>query len=194
MPTVQPMVGISLICNNLASLHLMKRIGLISDTHSFLGKDVVEHLKDVDEIWHGGDVGDVQVLDYLESMKPTRGVYGNIDGLPVRGRLPLNEIFICEGVKVLMTHIGGYPPKYTKRVKELIVKEKPDLYICGHSHICKVLRDVKLSVLHMNPGACGYEGFHRFRTILLFQCDQGEVKDLQLVELGPRGTAAGSAY
>ena len=172
----------------------MKKIGLISDTHSFLGKDVVEHLKGVDEIWHGGDVGNPQVLDFLESIKPTRGVYGNIDEQSIRARLPLNEIFDCEGVKVLITHIGGYPPRYTKRVKELIIKEKPDLYICGHSHICKVLRDVKLELLHMNPGACGYEGFHRFRTMLLFQCNKGEIEDLQLVELGPRSAEVGSIY
>ena len=113
----------------------MKKIGLISDTHSFLGKDVVEHLKGVDEIWHGGDVGNPQVLDFLESIKPTRGVYGNIDEQSIRARLPLNEIFDCEGVKVLITHIGGYPPRYTKRVKELIIKEKPDLYILSLIHI-----------------------------------------------------------
>ena len=172
----------------------MKKIGLISDTHSFLGRDVVEHLNSVDEIWHGGDVGNPAVLDYLETIKTERGVYGNIDGQDIRVRLPLNEIFDCEGVKVLITHIGGYPPRYTKRVKELIIKEKPDLYICGHSHICKVLRDGKLKLLHMNPGACGFEGFHSFRTMLLFQCEEGEVKDLRLVELGPRGTNMKSAY
>lgn len=165
----------------------MKRIALISDTHSFLGKDVIEHLQSVDEIWHGGDVGNPKLIDQLEAIKPTVGVYGNIDNEKVRAHYPLNQIFECEGVKVLMTHIGGYPGRYTKRVKELLLEEKPDLYICGHSHICKVLRDVKLDLIHMNPGACGIEGFHQFRTILLFECSEGKIENLQLVELGPRG-------
>jgi len=166
----------------------MKKIALISDTHSFLGSDVVEHLQAVDEIWHGGDVGNPAIMDYLESLNSTTGVYGNIDSSEVRQRYPLNQIFLCEGVKVLITHIGGYPGRYTKRVKDLLVAEKPDLYICGHSHICKVMRDKALDVVHMNPGACGVEGFHNFRTMLLFECDNGEIDNLQLVELGSRGT------
>lgn len=165
----------------------MKQIGLISDTHSFLGDDVKEHLKDVDEIWHGGDFGQAQIIDQLEEIAPLKGVYGNIDDHEVRSAMPLNLIFECEGVKVLMTHIGGYPGRYTKRVAALLEEHKPDLYICGHSHICKVLKDVKRDLIHMNPGACGHSGFHQFRTMLLFECAKGKVINLRLVELGRRG-------
>lgn len=166
---------------------IMKKIALISDTHSFLGNDVKEHLVDVDEIWHAGDIGNPKLIDELESINTLRGVYGNIDSREVRQSFPLNNIFECEGVKVLITHIGGYPPRYTKRVKELLLTEKPDLYICGHSHICKVLKDKSLDLIHMNPGACGHEGFHQFRTMLIFECEKGEIKKLKLIELGRRG-------
>ncbi|MBT8232223.1 MAG: metallophosphoesterase family protein [Saprospiraceae bacterium] len=165
----------------------MKRIGLISDTHSFLGDDVIKHLKDVDEIWHAGDIGNPKLIDQLEAINPVKGVYGNIDSKEVKLTFPLNNFFECEGVSVFMTHIGGYPGRYTKRVKEILLKEKPQLYICGHSHICKVLKDVKLDLIHMNPGACGHEGFHQFRTMLLFDCHDGKVGGLKLVELGRRG-------
>ena len=167
----------------------MKKIGLISDTHGLLDTDVIQHLKDVDEIWHGGDVGKPILIEQLKAIKPLRAVYGNIDGREVRNQLPLNDIFICEGVKVLITHIGGYPGRYTKRVKGLLDEEKPDLYICGHSHICKILRDVKRDLIHMNPGACGIAGFHQFRTMLLFECNNGEIENLQLVEFGLKGEA-----
>lgn len=165
----------------------MKKIALISDTHSFLGEDVIKHLQDVDEIWHGGDVGDPNLIQQLEEIQTLRGVYGNIDAVEVRATLPLNNTFECEGVKVFMTHIGGYPGRYTKRVKLLLQEHKPDLYICGHSHICKVVRDKALNLLHMNPGACGHIGFHQFRTMLLFDCADGEIQNLRLVELGERG-------
>ena len=165
----------------------MKKIALISDTHSYLGEDVIEHLQDVDEIWHGGDVGNFDVIEKLEKIKPLKAVYGNIDGTKVRAEFPLNLEWDCEGVKVFMTHIGGYPGRYTKRVKELLQDIKPDLYICGHSHICKVMMDKKLNILHMNPGACGHSGFHQFRTMLLFDCTNGKVENLRLVELGKRG-------
>ncbi len=168
----------------------MTKVALISDTHSFLGVDVVDHLKNVDEIWHAGDVGNPELVEQLSAIKPLRAVYGNIDGKELRNKLPLNDIFECNGVKILMTHIGGYPGRYTKRVYGLLKKEQPDLYICGHSHICKVIRDKKLDVLHMNPGACGIEGFHQFRTMLLFQCIGSEVSDLQLVEFGSKGEAS----
>lgn len=164
----------------------MKKIALISDTHSYLGSDVIEHLKNVDEIWHGGDVGRPDLINELKAIKPTIGVYGNIDTIDIREEFPLNSIFTCEGVKVVITHIGGYPGRYTKRVKDLLLLEKPDLYICGHSHICKVMRDHKLKLLHMNPGAVGLEGFHQFRTMLMFECNNGEIENLQLVELGGR--------
>lgn len=168
----------------------MKKIALISDTHSHLGEDVIAHLKEADEIWHGGDVGNPKLIGQLESIKTVRGVYGNIDAQEVKAAFPLNNSFECEGVKVFMTHIGGYPGRYTKRVKSLLQDHKPDLYICGHSHICKVVRDNHLNLLHMNPGACGHIGFHQFRTMLLFDCVDTEIKNLRLVELGRRGDTA----
>ncbi len=169
----------------------MKKIALISDTHSWLDTDVLEHLQNVDEIWHGGDVGDPDVLDRLEEIKPVRGVYGNIDDQSIRNRLPLNLTFDCEGVKVFMTHIGGYPGRYTKRVKTILQEDKPDLYICGHSHICKIIKDKRLDLIHMNPGACGIAGFHQFRTMLLFDCNKGSISNVQLVEFGLKGEAPG---
>lgn len=169
----------------------MKKIALISDTHSYLDSDVIEHLHNADEIWHGGDIGNPDLIGKMEAIKPLRAVYGNIDGTEVRASFPLNNSFECEGVKVLMTHIGGYPGRYTKRVKTILEEERPDLYICGHSHICKVIRDVKLDIIHMNPGACGIEGFHQFRTMLLFECDNGQINNLQCVEFGLKGEAPG---
>ena len=165
----------------------MKKIALISDTHSFLGDDIIQHLKEVDEIWHGGDFGVVSIIDQLVDIAPLKGVYGNIDDHEVRSIMPLNLEFKCEGVKVFMTHIGGYPEHYTKRVKALLEVSKPDLYICGHSHICKVVKDKRLGLLHMNPGACGHFGLHQFRTMLLFNCHNSKIENLRLVELGLRG-------
>ncbi len=189
MPAIDKIVGIFFFFTLL--LIDMKKIALISDTHSWLDTDVLEHLQHVDEIWHGGDVGSLDVLDKLEAIKPVRAIYGNIDDRSIRDRLPLNNIFECEGVKVLMTHIGGYPGRYTKRVKALLESERPYLYICGHSHICKVMKDKRLDILHMNPGACGIAGFHQFRTMLLFECEDGAVNNLQLVEFGLKGDAPG---
>ncbi len=168
-------------------IYSLKKIALISDTHSFLGKDVINHLESADEIWHAGDIGNFELFEQLENISVVRGVYGNIDDHKVRSELPLDNFFRCEGVKVFMTHIGGYPGRYTKRVKVILDKHRPDLYICGHSHICKVLKDAKLNILHMNPGACGHFGTHLFRTMLLFECHNSEIKNLRLVELGRRG-------
>ncbi len=166
----------------------MKSITLISDTHSHMDSAILEHCENRDEIWHGGDLGDLKVLNALkEKCDIVRGVYGNIDDKDVRAEWPLNEIFECEGIKVLITHIGGYPGRYTGRVYSLLKKEKPNLYICGHSHICKVVPDRELDLLHMNPGACGHAGFHAIRTILKFDIDEGEIKNLHVVELGRRG-------
>jgi len=171
-----------------SDLCFMKKICLISDTHSYMGNDVLDHCLDSDEIWHAGDVGGLQVIDQLlQTGKTLRAVYGNIDNAKIRADLDLNLHFECEGVSVFMTHIGSYPGRYTKRVKALLEEHKPDLYICGHSHICKVMWDKKLELLHMNPGACGHKGFHRFRTILKFDCVDSEVKNLRVVELGHRG-------
>lgn len=166
----------------------MKKIALISDTHSYLGPDVIPFLEAADEIWHGGDIGDPAVLDTLESIKPTRVVYGNIDDKDMRHRIPLNLSWECEGLNVFMTHIGGYPGRYTKRVSKLLTAEKPNLYICGHSHILKVMPDKEIGLLHMNPGACGVSGFHKYRTILTFDVASGKVENLNAVELGLRSS------
>jgi len=164
----------------------MMKIGLISDTHSYLGKDVIEHLEGMDEIWHAGDIGKLSLMTQLEKIAPVRAVYGNIDNRDTRHLYPLNNLFEINGLKVLITHIGGYPGRYTKRVKSILQGEQPDLYICGHSHIAKVMRDKSLNLIHMNPGACGIEGFHRFRTLLRFAIEDAEIRDLELIELGLR--------
>lgn len=165
----------------------LKKIALISDTHSYFGEDVIAHLRTADEIWHSGDIGDPQLIDQMEAIAPVKAVYGNIDDHIVRVHYPLNQNFECEGIKVFMTHIGGYPGRYTKRVRMLLDEIKPDLYVCGHSHICKVMKDVKRDLIHMNPGACGHSGLHTFRTMLLFECHEGKIENLKLVELGRRG-------
>jgi len=154
-----------------------------------LGDDVKSHLQEADEIWHAGDIGQITILDSLKSFnKPLRIVYGNIDDKDMRNIVPRDEIFTCEGLKVYMTHIGGYPGRYVKRVKSDLEKEPPGLYICGHSHILKVMPDKKIGLLHMNPGACGIVGFHKFRTLLRFEIDQGKISNLNAIELGLRST------
>ena len=163
------------------------KIGLLSDTHSYLDPAVLEHFADCDEIWHAGDVGEATVLDTLEALKPVRGVYGNIDDTTIRRRLPEDLRFTVNGLSVFMTHIGGYPGRYTARVRAILQAERPDLYICGHSHILKVVRDKHIGTLHMNPGACGRHGFHRMRTVLRFSITDGKVNDLEVIELGLRG-------
>lgn len=168
----------------------MKKIVLISDTHSYLGEDVKKYFDDCDEIWHAGDLGSMELLDQLkETGKLTRVVYGNIDKPEIRHATAHNEEFECEGLRVFMTHIGGYPGKYTKRVGAILRSNPPDLYICGHSHILKVMPDKKLDILHMNPGACGVSGFHSFRTFLIFDIIDGEVKNLNAVDLGHKSEA-----
>ena len=137
----------------------------------------------VDEVWHAGDIGTTAVAVGISTLKSLRGVYGNIDDNELRSQFPENQIFKCEGVKVLLTHIGGYPGKYNNRVKKLIVKEKPQLYVCGHSHILKVMHDRQNNLLHMNPGACGIHGFHQSRTMLRFEINQGKIENLEAIEL-----------
>lgn len=164
----------------------MTRIGLISDTHGFLDENVALHFKDCDEIWHGGDFGDLALADELRKLKPLRGVYGNIDGKEIRSDFPENLFFTCEKVKVFMTHIGGYPPRYNPRVKPLIAEQRPQLFISGHSHILKVMYDEKLGCLHMNPGAAGKQGWHKVRTLIRFVIDGSDIKDCVVIELGKR--------
>lgn len=164
----------------------MKRIGLISDNHGYFGEDILKYLREVDEVWHAGDIGSMKSIEPISELKPFKAVYGNIDSGEIRTSFPLNQHFECAGVRVFMTHIGGYPGRYYKRVRNILENLKPDLYICGHSHICKVMYDSKLNLLHMNPGAYGYHGWHKIRTILRFTCDKGKVKDAEVVELGSR--------
>ncbi len=165
----------------------MKRIGLLSDTHSHLDDKIFEYFEECDEIWHAGDIGTASLALKLEAWKPFRAVYGNIDGHELRSMYPLDLRFDCEGLDVWMTHIGGYPGRYNKRVREDIRQNPPGLFITGHSHILKVMPDKKLGLLHMNPGACGIVGFHKMKTLLRFSVESGKVGDLEAIEIGKRG-------
>lgn len=160
----------------------MKKIGLLSDTHGWLNPAVFEFFKDCDEIWHVGDTGSTDVADSLSAFKPLRAVYGNIDDQKIRLMFPKVNIFTVENVKVMMTHIGGYPNRYEPGIKELIIKEKPNIFISGHSHILKVMNDKDLRLLHINPGAAGNTGFHKVITMLRFQIDGSEIKNMELYE------------
>ena len=164
----------------------MTKIGLLSDTHSYIDPKVYKYFKDVDEIWHAGDIGAISVTDELANFKPLRAVYGNIDDHVVRSQFKKDEIFTVEGVKVFLTHIGGYPHRYAPGISPQLVVEKPDLFICGHSHILKVIYDKKLNLLHLNPGAAGFHGFHKVKTLLRFELNNGKIENLEIVELGPR--------
>lgn len=160
----------------------MKKIGLLSDTHGWLNPKVFEFFKDCDEIWHAGDIGGTDVAGMLLAFKPLRAVYGNIDDYKIRMMFNWIDIFTIENVKVMMTHVGGYPNHYEYGVKELIIKEKPNVFISGHSHILKVMNDKELNLLHINPGAAGNSGFHKVITMVRFQIDGGEIKNMELYE------------
>ncbi len=162
----------------------MKKIGLLSDTHGFLDDKVFEHFKDCDEVWHAGDIGTVEVADRLAAFKPLRAVYGNIDGDKLRVMFKQHERWMCEGVDVWMTHIGGYPGKYAREVKPEIFMHPPKLFISGHSHILKVMYDKKLGTLHINPGAEGKYGFHNVRTLVRFEIDDTDIRNLEVIEIG----------
>ena len=164
----------------------MKTIGLLSDTHGYLDDAVFTHFADCDEIWHAGDVGTIAQADTLAAFKPLRCVYGNIDGQDVRIVHPEHQFFEVEGVNVWMTHIGGYPGRYPAKIKETLLHFKPDLFICGHSHITLVQMDQKFNMLWMNPGACGFKGFHTVKTIVRFCITEDRIHDLELIELGKR--------
>ncbi len=164
----------------------MKRIGLISDTHGYLDDAVFRYFDACDEIWHAGDFGTLELADQLAAFRPLRGVYGNIDGQDVRIVHPEDQFFTCEGVKVWMTHIGGYPGKYPAKVKETLLSYQPDLFICGHSHILKVIYDRNLHFLHLNPGAAGKQGWHKVRTLLRFDIFDKKIHNLEAIELGSR--------
>lgn len=164
----------------------MIRIGLISDSHNFLDPTVFEHFKNCDEIWHAGDFGTSAISDQLKSFKPLRGVYGNIDGYDIKSVYPEQLVFMCEDVKVMMRHIGGYPPKYNPETKKEILIHKPQLFISGHSHILKIMYDEKLHCLYINPGAAGKHGWQKVRTLVRFTIDKKNIKDCEVIELGTR--------
>jgi uncharacterized protein len=160
------------------------KIGLLSDTHSFLHERVQHHFKDCDEIWHAGDFGSLAVADAIEGWgKPFRAVYGNIDGAELRVRYPEDLWFDCAGVSVYMTHIGGYPGKYAPRVRPLLQMRRPQIFITGHSHILKVMPDPALGLLHINPGACGLEGWHKVKTLIRFEIINAKPTNLEVIEL-----------
>ncbi len=165
----------------------MRRIGLLSDTHNFLDVKILNHLNDVDEIWHAGDFGTIAVSDKLSKLHLIKGVYGNVDGTDVRTVYPLHQMFMCEDVKVWITHIGGYPGRYALSIKDEIKRYQPDLFITGHSHILKIMRDPQQNaLLHINPGAAGTHGFHHVRTMVKFTIDKKSIKEIDVIELGLR--------
>jgi len=166
----------------------VKKILLLSDTHSFIDAQILKFVKQADEVWHAGDIGDLHVTDTIKELKPLRAVYGNIDNKEARAEFPLDNIFEVEGVKVWMTHIGGYPNKYNQRVREALQQNPPKLFIAGHSHILKVQFDKKLNLLHVNPGAAGKHGFHKMRTMVRFELSAGAIKNMEVIELGLRGS------
>lgn len=161
----------------------MTRIGLLSDTHNFFDPRFIDIFKEVDEIWHAGDIGDIKVLDELRKIKPVRAVYGNIDSSQIRTELQENLRFKCDDVDVWITHIGGYPKKYSHLIKKELFRNPPKLLISGHSHILKVIFDDKLNLLYINPGAAGRSGFHKVRTVIRFSLDKGDIKNLEIIEL-----------
>ena len=154
----------------------------MSDTHSHLPQGVFEHFADVDEIWHAGDFGSVETSDLIASFKPLKGVYGNCDDSKVRLIHPYIQVIECEGMKFLMVHIGGYPGRYDYKALQLITAYTPDVFICGHSHILKIVNDKKYNMLTINPGAAGIQGFHNVRTALRFKVDNGNISDMEVGE------------
>jgi len=166
----------------------MIKIGLISDTHSYLDPKVMDVFKDVDEIWHAGDIGTIELCDQLKKFKPFFAVYGNIDNKDIRMEYPLNLVLEREGLKILITHIGGYPGHYEPKARRKIEEEMPDIFICGHSHILRVGKDPAYNnMLAMNPGAAGQQGFHKVKTVLRFTLNNKKIENLEVVELGKRG-------
>ncbi len=164
----------------------MRRIALLSDTHSYIDKRILDYCKSCDEIWHAGDVGKIEVIEALEKIKPIKAVFGNIDGQPILSRFPETIRFFCEEVDVMMTHIAGRPEKYVASVKEIMKSNPPKIFICGHSHMLLVKYEKKYNCLHLNPGAAGISGFHQMRTMLRFTIDGKDIRDMEVVELGKR--------
>ncbi|MEO5571396.1 MAG: metallophosphoesterase family protein [Bacteroidia bacterium] len=163
------------------------KIALLSDTHGYIDEAILTHVSQADEVWHAGDFGTIEVCQKLSALKPLRGVYGNIDGQDIRKIYPLHNRFLCEGFDVWITHIGGYPGKYDPKIRELIQQNPPDILICGHSHILKIMKDAtRNNLLFINPGAAGKEGFHRVRTLIKLTLKGKIISDVQVVELGKR--------
>jgi putative phosphoesterase len=160
----------------------LTKILLLSDTHSYIDADILKYVKLADEVWHAGDIGDLKVTDAIAKLKPLRAVFGNIDDSKARLEFPLNNRFHCEEVDVLITHIGGYPGRYSPAIRDEIYKNPPRIFISGHSHILKVMNDKKRGILHMNPGAAGTHGFHKVRTMLRFEIDGNDIKNLEVIE------------
>ncbi len=165
----------------------MTRIGLLSDTHHHLEEAIFKHFDTCDEIWHAGDFGTIDIANRLRIFKPLKGVYGNIDGYDVRSEFPEQLLFDCEGVKVLMKHIGGYPGRYAPGVRNEIVTQRPAMFISGHSHILKIMHDDALHCLHINPGAAGNQGWHKVKTLVRFVIDGQQIRDCEIIEMGKRG-------
>lgn len=164
------------------------RIGLLSDTHSYLDPKILSYFKDCDEIWHAGDIGDVSVVNELEKLKPLRAVFGNIDDKDMQARYPEDVWFTCEDLTIWITHIGGAPPNYNPRIKKVFKERTPDIFICGHSHILRIKKDANFNnLLYLNPGAAGNHGFHHIKTIVRFEILGKEIKNLEVIELGKRG-------
>lgn len=164
----------------------MKKILLLSDTHGHIDEVILKYATQADEVWHAGDIGSLSVTDALKAVKPLRAVYGNIDGHEARMEFPLHNRFLCESTDVWITHIGGYPNKYNPELRRELTTNPPKIFICGHSHILKVMFDKKLGLLHLNPGAAGKSGFHQVRTMLRFAIDGSDIRDMEIVELGKR--------
>lgn len=164
----------------------MKKILLLSDTHGYIDDRILQYAEEADELWHAGDIGTTVVSDALQKVRPLKAVFGNIDGAEIRKEFPLNNRFVCEAVDVWITHIGGYPGRYSPAVKDEIKANPPRIFISGHSHILKVMNDKTLNLLHMNPGAAGKQGFHQMRTMLRFVIDEKDIRNLEVIELGKK--------
>ena len=165
---------------------MVKKILLLSDTHGYIDEQILKFVKQADEVWHAGDIGNLNVTDTINKLKPLRAVYGNIDGKDARAQFPLDNKFRVEGITVWMTHIGGYPNRYNPRVKQELARLKPTIFISGHSHILKIQYDKKLDVLHLNPGAAGKHGFHKVRTMIRFTVDKEKIENMEIIELAKK--------
>lgn len=162
----------------------MTKVILLSDTHGYIDAQILKYIEQADEVWHAGDIGEISVIDQIRRKKTLRAVFGNIDGNEIRRQVPENIFFNCEQVSVYMTHIGGYPNRYAKGILQKLQELQPKIFVCGHSHILKIIYDKKLNLLHLNPGAVGKYGFHKVRTMLEFEIENTEIKNMKIIELG----------